>query len=79
MSGTNGTEAYERDYQRELAASLVSTIGIEGAARACRSNSWDGVLEKVLRHAREDSQKAADRNAATQSRLGTGSSVGVLP
>ncbi len=79
MSGTNGTEACERDYQQELAASLVSTIGIEGAARACRSNSRDGVLEKVLRRASEDSQKAANLNTATQSHLGTRSSVGVLP
>ncbi len=79
MSGMNGTEACERDYQQELAASLVSTIGIDGAVRACRSNSWDGVLEKILRRANEGSQKAANRNAATQSRLGSRSSVGVLP
>ncbi len=79
MSGTNGTEACERDYQQELAASSVSTIGIEGAVRACRSNGWDGVLEKVPRRANEGPQKAANRNAATPSRLGPRSSVGVLP
>ncbi len=55
MSDMSSTEAGKRDYQQELAASLVSTIGIDGAVRACRSNSWDGVLEKVLRHANEDS------------------------
>ena len=79
MSGTSGTEVCERNYQQELAASLVSTIGIEGAVRACRSNGWDGVLEKVLRRANEDSQKATNRNAATQPHLDTRSSVGVLP
>ncbi len=79
MSVISSTEACERGYQQDLAASLVSTIGIEGAARACRSNSRDGVLEKVLRHASEDSQKAANLNAATQSHLGARSSVGVSP
>ncbi len=55
MSGMSSTESCKRDYQQELAASLVSTIGIDGAVRACRSNSWDGMLEKVLRQAKEDS------------------------
>lgn len=55
MSDTSSTEAGKRDYQQELAASLARTIGIDGAVRACRSNSWHGVLEKVLRHANEDS------------------------
>lgn len=74
MSGTNGTEVCERDRQQELAASLISTFGIEGAVRACRSNGWDGVLEKVLLRANEGLRKAANRSAAPQSRLGSRSS-----
>jgi hypothetical protein len=41
-------EAGNRDYQQELAISLIGCMGVERAIRACRANGWDGVLEKVL-------------------------------
>ncbi len=36
-----------RSHQETLAASLVQSLGIEGAIHACQANSWDGVLEYV--------------------------------
>ena len=36
------------DYQRRLAVSLVSSLGIEGAFHTCQSNGWDGVLKWVI-------------------------------
>ncbi len=41
-------EAGNRDYQQELAISLIGSMGVERAVRACQANGWDGVLEKVL-------------------------------
>ena len=41
-------EAGNRDCQRELAISLIGSMGVERAVRACQANVWDGVLEKVL-------------------------------
>ncbi len=41
-------EAGNRDYQQELAISLIGSMGVERAVRACQGNGWDGVLEKVL-------------------------------
>ncbi len=35
-------------YQARLAESLISTLGLEGAAHACQANTWDGVLQCVL-------------------------------
>ncbi len=46
-------EASNRDYQQGLAASLVGTMGIEGAVETCLTNGWDGVLERVLCAARK--------------------------
>ncbi len=37
-----------RSYLETLAESLVAKLGFDGAARACRSNTWDGILEFVL-------------------------------
>jgi hypothetical protein len=34
--------------QARLAASLIGSLGLEGAIAACRANAWDGVLECVL-------------------------------
>ncbi len=41
-------EVGNRDYQQELAISLIGSRGVERAVRACQANGWDGVLEKVL-------------------------------
>ncbi len=41
-------EAGNRDCQQELAISLIGSMGVERALRACQANGWDGVLEKVL-------------------------------
>ncbi len=48
MFWTDRIEAGNRDYQRELAISLVGCMGVERALHACQANGWDGVLEKVL-------------------------------
>ena len=37
-----------QDYQRNLAISLVSSLGIEAAMHTCQSNGWDGVLKWVV-------------------------------
>ena len=37
-----------RPYHARLAESLISTLGLEGAAHACQANTWDGVLQCVL-------------------------------
>jgi hypothetical protein len=33
----------------ELARLLVRHLGVDGAAKTCRENHWDGVLSEVLR------------------------------
>ncbi len=43
-------EARNRDYQQRLAASLIGTIGVEGALQTSLAHGWEGVLENVLRH-----------------------------
>ena len=37
-----------QDYQKTLAVSLVSSLGLEGAFHTCQSNGWDGVLKWVI-------------------------------
>jgi hypothetical protein len=48
MLGMDGIEAGNRDYQRQLAASLVGAMGVERAVHTCLDRGWDGVLENVL-------------------------------
>ena len=36
------------EHAAELARLLVRHLGVEGAARTCRENHWDGVLTEVL-------------------------------
>ena len=43
-----GSVINNRPYQAQLAASLVDTLGLQGAIYACQANAWDGVLECVL-------------------------------
>ena len=38
-----------RSYQEQLAHSLVACLGWEQAVRACQANTWDGVLDVLLR------------------------------
>ncbi len=47
LTDGNG-ESEERSHQEELAASLIESLGFEGAIHACRANSWDGVLRYVM-------------------------------
>ena len=54
MFWTDRVEAGNRDYQRELAISLIGSMGVERALRACQANGWEGVLEKVLCHRSTD-------------------------
>ena len=42
-----------RHHQEQLAASLVDTLGVEGAVHACRANAWNGVLECVVARTRD--------------------------
>ncbi len=37
-----------QNYQRKLAISLISSLGVEGAVHACHANGWDGVLNWVI-------------------------------
>ncbi len=45
-----------RPYQAQLAASLVDTLGLQGAIFACQANAWDGVLECVMAFRAERAQ-----------------------
>ena len=54
MFWTDRIAAGNRDYQRELAISLIGSMGVERALRACQANGWEGVLEKVLRYRSND-------------------------
>jgi len=36
-----------RDYQRELAQSLIEADGVEAATEFARANQWDGLLEQI--------------------------------
>jgi len=38
----------EVEHAAELARMLVRHLGVEGAARTCRENHWDGVLSEVM-------------------------------
>jgi hypothetical protein len=38
-----------RSYQEQLAQSLLACLGWEEAVRACQANTWDGVLDVLLR------------------------------
>ena len=52
MTRTKSTDGIgdseQRSHQEKLAFSLVQSLGIDGAIRACQANSWDGVLAYVL-------------------------------
>lgn len=41
-----------RQYQSELARSLLDCLGRDGAIHACQANGWDGILDFLL--AKED-------------------------
>ena len=38
----------DRNYQHELAQSLVSSLGYHGAINECLRNGWEGVLAALL-------------------------------
>lgn len=40
----------DRPCQAQLAASLIQSLGVEGAIYACQANTWDGVLDCVMAH-----------------------------
>ena len=35
--------------RQDLARSLLTLLGFEGALRACQENGWDGVREELLK------------------------------
>lgn len=41
------------DYQRDLAKSLIESLGYEGAIQVCYENQWYGVLTAVGRENRK--------------------------
>ncbi len=43
-----GIDADDHDYQRKLAISLISSLGVDGANHACQANGWDGVLNWIM-------------------------------
>jgi hypothetical protein len=58
MSWEDHIEAGNQDYQRELAISLVRSMGVARALYACQVNGWDGVLERVLGYRDSDKTPA---------------------
>jgi hypothetical protein len=53
MYWSDSIEAANRDYQRELAESLIRCMGVERAVHACQASGSDGVLEMALRYPNE--------------------------
>jgi hypothetical protein len=45
----------QQDYHRELAASLMVSIGYEDAVEWALANQWQGVLEQLQTIPRQDS------------------------
>lgn len=41
-------------YQAKLALSLIATLGVDGAIRACQENCWHGVLDYLLPADKDD-------------------------
>ena len=37
-----------RDYQRELAAALIASDGLDAALQTCLNNGWEGVMHVLL-------------------------------
>lgn len=37
-----------RDYQREMAAALIASDGLDDALQTCLNNGWDGVAHVLL-------------------------------
>ena len=37
-----------RDYQREMAAALIASDGLDGALQTCLNNGWEGVMHVLL-------------------------------
>lgn len=42
-----------RNYQEQLALSLLDCLGWEEAVHACQENTWDGVLAVLLQQPHE--------------------------
>ncbi len=36
-----------RNYQRELADSLIKSVGLDAAVDLARTNHWEGVLQQI--------------------------------
>ena len=44
LNQTIGADEGNHGYQRQLARSLVASLGFDEALRICRENHWDGIL-----------------------------------
>ncbi len=51
MFRSDSIDVGNRNYQRQIAESLIGNMGMERAVYACQANGWDGVLENVLCYA----------------------------
>lgn len=50
-NGYDPAEGYagrQRDYQLELAQSLIGSVGMEAAIDCARQNEWEGVLARIM-------------------------------
>ena len=48
MSTAHDLTEGEFIHQRQLARSLIESVGYDAAIRYCQSNAWDGVMWSVL-------------------------------
>ena len=48
MTDSAAAERAQIEHATELARMLVRHLGVDGAARTCRENHWDGVLSEVM-------------------------------
>lgn len=45
---SDGHTGRQRDYQMELAQSLIGSVGMEAAIDCARQNEWEGVLARIM-------------------------------
>ncbi len=43
----------QQDYQKEMALSLVRSVGLQGAIDCARQNQWEGVLRQIMHMSRQ--------------------------
>lgn len=51
----------QHEYQREMAMSLVKSVGFDDAVDCARQNHWEGVLAQILSLPRETLPQEPER------------------